>query len=559
MQPDTEVITYAALVSFCALCLSGVAFGQAPPPQYGEPAPPQYGQPAPPQYGPPAPQPEEMPTQETQAPLLSPEQLANLVAPVALYPDPLLAQVLAATTYPLELVEARQWLQQHPGLRGWQALQAAKQMNWDASVQAMVAFPDVLQMLTQDVRWTTDLGNAFLAQQADVMDAIQRLRFQAEQNGRLGNTPQQVVRNEPGPGQNAIQIQPADPQVIYVPAYNPYYVWGPPPVGAYPPLWYPPVSVGWLFGAAIAIGSLFTGLLSWSGWGWALSWLTHGLFLNGLFFNHFGFSGFGGGYGGGGYRGGYSAVTAWVHNPIHRLGVPYPNRAVASRFGSLSRGDRVAGYGGSIAGNAGNRFESSVSRNASQSFGSRSPMTPAGPSSARSLAPSVANNGWRSFGSRSGGENAYRGDYRSGSPANGGHSYSQAYRAAPESGYRQSESGSMGFRGETRGYEGPAQSYRGYSGGEARGYEGPAQSYRGYSSPGYSAAPRSYAYAAPQQHFSQNFSQRSYSEPRFSGGGGHFSEPKSSGHFKAPKFSSHSSGHSSGGHSGGHSKGGHKH
>jgi hypothetical protein len=538
MQLDTRrLVVYAASLSLGALCLSVAAFGQAPPPQYGQLPQPQYGQPAPPQYGPPAPQPQEMP-QEMQAPLLSPEQLANLVAPIALYPDPLLGQVLAASTYPLELVEAGQWLQQHPGLRGWQALQAAKQMNWDASVQAMVAFPDVLQMLTRDVRWTTDLGNAFLAQQADLMDAIQRLRFQAEQNGHLGNTPQQVVRNEAGPGQNAIQIQPADPQVIYVPAYNPYYVWGPPAVGAYPPLWYPPVSAGWIFGAAITIGSLFTGLLSWSGWGWALSWLTHGLFLNGLFFNHFGFSGFGGGYGGGGYRGGYSAATAWVHNPMHRLGVPYPNRAVATRFGSISRGDRVAGYGGNMPGNGGNRFAASPSRNASPSFGDRSAMTPAGPASARGLAPSVANNGWRSFGSRSGGEDAYRGDYRSGPPARGEHSYgnSQAYRAAPESGYRQSESGSMGFRGETRAYEGLAQNYRG-------GYSGPSYS---------SAAPRSYAYAAPQQHFSQNFSQRSYSEPRFSGGGGHFSEPKSSGHFKAPKFSSHSSGHSSGGHSGGH-------
>jgi Protein of unknown function (DUF3300) len=416
----------------------------------------------------------------------------------------------------------------------------------------MVAFPDVLQLLTQDVRWTTDLGNAFLAQQADVMDAIQRLRFQAQQNGRLSGTSQQVVRDETGPGQSAIEIQPANPQVIYVPAYNPSYVWGPPLAGAYPALWYPPISSGWVFGAAISIGSLITGLLSWSGWGWALSWLTHGLFLNGLFFNHFGFSGFGGGFGGG-----HSAVTAWVHNPAHRLGIPYPNRALATRFGSVYRGDRLAT-------SSGNRFAESRSREAGQGFSRRSPVTPAGPSAGRSLTPSVANNGWRSFGSPNGSEDAYRGDYRA--PANGGYGYrnSQAYRAAPQSGYRQPEVGSMGFRGETRAFEGSSQSYRGYSGGETRAYQGPAQSYRGYSSPGYSSAmPRAYAYASPRQSFSQSFSQRGYSEPRsYSAprfeGGNHFSAPKSSGHFKAPKFSSRSSGHSSGGHSGGHSKGGHK-
>ena len=150
----------------------------------------------------PAPQQQNMP-QEVFRQRLSPDQLDTLIAPIALYPDPLLSQVLVASTYPLELVEAQQWLQQHPGLRGSQLIDAARQMNWDASVQAMVAFSDVLRFLTEDIRWTTDLGNAFLAQQADVMDAIQRMRAQAQQNGRLASSPQQVVTAQAGPGQNA--------------------------------------------------------------------------------------------------------------------------------------------------------------------------------------------------------------------------------------------------------------------------------------------------------------------------------------------------------------------
>ena len=111
------------------------------------------------------------------------DQLTNLVAPIALYPDGLLSQVLVASTYPLEVVEAQQWLQRNPTLRGTQLTDAAKQQSWDPSVQALVAFPDVLNGLNQDIRWTRDLGNAFLAQEADVMAAVQRLRASAQANG----------------------------------------------------------------------------------------------------------------------------------------------------------------------------------------------------------------------------------------------------------------------------------------------------------------------------------------------------------------------------------------
>jgi hypothetical protein len=319
-----------------AATLSFRALAQAPPqspyypPQPSYPSQPSYQAPqayqGPPAYGqqPPA-----------EAPRLSPQELGNLVAPIALYPDLLLSEVLAASTYPLELVQAQQWMQANFGLRGPDLVNAAKQQNWDPSVQALVAFPDVMTMLTRDIQWTTELGNAFLAQQADVMDAIQQLRSAARNNGRLMDTPQQRVTVDQENGQSAIVIQPTDPQVVYPPVYNPEYVWGPPVYGAYPPLPYPAPGYGVSFAIGTFLGALFSGLLSFGGWGWGLSWLTHGLFLNSLFFSHFGFHGFGGG---GYYAGrGYPAHVAWVHDPGHRLGVPYGNRYSGARY---------AGHGG---------------------------------------------------------------------------------------------------------------------------------------------------------------------------------------------------------------------
>src|ERR1700674_5706280 len=152
---------------------------------------------------------------------LTPDQLNNLVAPIALYPDPLLSQVLVASTYPLEVVQAFQWLQRNPGLTGPDLTAAAADQNWDPSIQALVVFPDVLKRLNDDVSWTTNLGNAFLAQQQDVMDAVQRMRQEAQQAGKLASTPQQNVVSENEGGQPYIDIEPAYPDVIYVPVYDP--------------------------------------------------------------------------------------------------------------------------------------------------------------------------------------------------------------------------------------------------------------------------------------------------------------------------------------------------
>ena len=306
------------------------------------------------------------------AQMLSPEQLDNLVAPVALYPDSLLSQVLVAATYPLEIVEAAQWLQQNSNLRGAQLVEAARQQNWDASIQALVVFPDVLTRLNSDIRWTTDLGNAFLAQQADVMDAVQRLRAQASQGGRLKSNSQETVTTQTQGGQAAIEIQPADPQVVYVSVYNPAYIWGPPAYGYYPPLYYPEVGFGFGFGPGIYIGSFFGGL-GWGGWGWGPSWFGHSIYSNNYFFHRYGFNDF---HGGGSFQG----RGAWAHDPGHRLGVPYSNGALSNRYRgaasarggagggqfsgqryaaprgpSLNRANPGGNVGGNVGGNAGNR------------------------------------------------------------------------------------------------------------------------------------------------------------------------------------------------------------
>jgi hypothetical protein len=272
---------------------------------------------------------------------LTPQQLDNLVAPLALYPDPLLSQVLVASTYPLEVVEANQWLQQNRQMTGTALIDAAKQQNWDPSVQALVAFPDVLTRLNQDVRWTTDLGNAFLGQQADVMAAIQRLRARAQANGKLRTTPQENVTTQTQNGQTEIAIQPADPQVIYVPTYDPTYIWGAPAWGYYPPLFYPTYGFG--FGFGIPFGGLYAGWGGWGGWGWGFNWFGGGLFVNGGFFGRYG-------YGFGGYRGGFAGSHAWAHN--YARSSQATGRAAYSRSYNTAANSRAAGGSGYRAGGA---------------------------------------------------------------------------------------------------------------------------------------------------------------------------------------------------------------
>jgi hypothetical protein len=286
---------------------------------------------------------------------LTAQQLDNLVAPLALYPDPLLSQVLVAATYPLEVVQANQWLQENRQLTGTALIDAAKQQNWDPSVQALVAFPDVLTRLNQDVRWTTDLGNAFLGQQADVMAAIQRLRGRARANGKLRTTPQETVTTETQNGQTEIGIQPADPQVIYVPTYDPTYVWGAPAFGYYPSLFYP--SYGFGFGFGIPFGGFYAGWGGWGGYGWGFNWFGRGLFVNGGFFGRYG-------YGYGGYRGGFAGNRAWAHN-YSRSSVAN-GRSAYSRSYSTAANSRAAGSG-ARSGAAGSGYRSGAAGSGARS------------------------------------------------------------------------------------------------------------------------------------------------------------------------------------------------
>jgi len=266
------------------------------------------------------------------------QQLASLVAPVALYPDALLSQILVAATYPMELQQAAQWLQSSGNLSGPDLVAAAGQQPWDASVQALVVFPDVLSRLTSNMQWTTDLGNAFIAQQGDVMNAVQGLRAQARASGRLVSTPQQNVIDQGQGGQDMIEIQPADQETVYVPNYNPEYVWGAPAYGyAYPSLYYP--SVGFGFGYGIPIGRYFGGGFGWGGWGWRPNWYGHSVIQNNGFFSRYRFNGYRNG--GGRYYGSGSAT--WAHNPQHRMGVPYGGRSGAGFYNGGGRYQQQAG------------------------------------------------------------------------------------------------------------------------------------------------------------------------------------------------------------------------
>ena len=368
---------------------------------------------------------------------LTANQLNDLTAPIALYPDPLLSEVLVASTYPLELVEAQQWLQQNKTLSGSQLMAAAQQQGWDPSVQALVAFPDVLNRLTWNIRWTTDLGNAFLMQQADVMSAVQRLRASAKANGRLATTAQQTVTTETQGGQSDIVIQPADPQVIYVPNYDPAYIWGPPAWGFYPSLYYPAFGFG--FWPGINIGFWFGGWGGWGGWGWGSNWFGRSVFVNNNFFQRNGFHNFrGGGFGRGN----------WTHDPGHRLGVAYPNHQLAARYQGASAASRA-----NFAGSAGHNFSNlpnAGNRNAFQ--GAR----PGAAGSANRFA-TPGNSG-----------------FRSASPTRGGASRSFT---APQPNVRSTPNFGHGFTGGgmTRGgggFGGGARSFGGFGGGHGGGFDG---------------------------------------------------------------------------------------
>jgi hypothetical protein len=281
---------------------------------------------------------------QEQAAKIPPDQLDSLVAPIALYPDPMLAQALAASTYPLELIQLQQWLTKNPGLKDKALADAVAKQPWDPSIQALAGLPEVVKRLADDIQWTTDLGNAFLAQQSDVMDAVQRMRKKAQDTGNLKSTEQQKVETKVIESKTVIVVEQANPQVVYVPSYDPVIVYGP-PIYPYPPIYYPPAGyyaagIAVSFGVGMMMGAFWSG-----GWGWGCGWGGNNTINinNNNNFNRNSNIGSGNrpsqqpGRGGGG-RG----DASWKHNPQHRGGAPYGDRGTADRFGGTARGDSLS-------------------------------------------------------------------------------------------------------------------------------------------------------------------------------------------------------------------------
>jgi hypothetical protein len=337
-----------------------VVTGQALPPGSQSPGPQAPGPPAPP------------PGQA-----LSPDQLDGLVAPIALYPDPLLTQILVASTYPLELVQAWQWMQRNPGLTGAALNQAAQQENWDPSIQALLAFPDLVKRLNQDITWTTDLGNAFLAQQAEVMGAVQQMRLKAEQDGKLASTSQQRVTTMNEGGRPVIDIEPADPQMMYLPTYDPLSIWGPPLYYPYANWFYPPFYGGGYFGFGLGInmGLYFGGGWGgWGGWGWRAGWGNGSVIVNNNFIHRNNLNA--------GRGASLSGNSAWAHDAAHRAGVPYSNAAVSSRYGGAVRQNLQSR--GASTGGAQSRGAASASRSAATERMGNRQVAPSSRSESRS-------------------------------------------------------------------------------------------------------------------------------------------------------------------------------
>lgn len=278
------------------------------------------------------------PASEVQdTPKIPDDQLDSLVAPIALYPDPLLSQVLVSATYPLELVQLQQWLEKTGKYLNEKAIaEAAQKENWDPSVQAMAVLPTVVRKLVENIKWTTDLGNAFLAQQGDVMQAVQRMRVKAKDAGKLKSNEQIKVETQQVESQSYVVIEQASPEVVYVPSYDPTWIWG---VSAYP---FPPWYGGYYGGAAIWYGSAIALGIGWGGgWGWGAGWGYNNVNINvnNRFVNHYNNSNIN--------RGNRINSGRWQHNPQHRGGAPYGNRATQQRFGGNTLGNRQAGNLGS--------------------------------------------------------------------------------------------------------------------------------------------------------------------------------------------------------------------
>jgi uncharacterized membrane protein YgcG len=250
----------------------------------------------------------------------SKEQVEQLVAPIALYPDALVAQVLMASTYPLEVVQAARWSKANPKVTGKALEDAMQKQSWDPSVKSLTATPQVLAMMNEKLDWTQQLGDAFLASEKDVLDGVQRLRKKALDAGNLKTGKEQTVTTEQEGSTTIIKIEPANPTVVYVPVYDPMVIYGPWPYPAYPPYyWYPPTYAGGVFFAfsvGIIIGSAWWGGCHWGGGG--------GVYINHNVYNNFNRTNINN--------------DRWEHRPEHRKGVEYRDQASRDKFGGQRPG-----------------------------------------------------------------------------------------------------------------------------------------------------------------------------------------------------------------------------
>jgi hypothetical protein len=282
--------------------------------------------------------------------MLSQEELAQLVAPIALYPDELISQILMASTYPLEIVQADRWAQANKNLKGDALAKALEKENWDPSVKSLVNFPSVLGAMSQKLDLTTRLGDAVLAQQKDVLDTIQLLRRKAHDAGNLKTTKEQKVIVE----KETIVIQPAQTEVVYVPTYSPTVVYGAWSYPAYPPYAYypppPPYYPAFTFAAGVALGAAWGH--AWGHCDWHGGDVDIDVNRNTNFNRNIDRSK---------YQGQGRGQGSWKHNPEHRKNVAYRDKATANKFGQSSarsgqgRGDAARGYGSGRGGDAGGR------------------------------------------------------------------------------------------------------------------------------------------------------------------------------------------------------------
>src|SRR6186713_785193 len=278
------------------------------------------------------------------------EELEAILAPIALYPDALLAQIFMASTYPLEIVEAARWSKEHPDVKGDAVAGAVQSQTWDPSVKSLCAFPTVLEKMNEKIDWTQKLGDAFLAQQKEVMQAVQVLRNKAKETGNLKSSKEVTVKEEPAPAGSpapqTIIIESPDPEVVYVPSYNPTVVYGAWAYPYYPPYaYYPPAYYGgamfWSFTAGVIVGGAIWGNCNWGG---------NDVDIDINRQNNFNRNEINANRNNSGNRTGNNSATnragnnkqSWQHNSDHRKGVGYKDSATQQKFGKGASQNSVA-------------------------------------------------------------------------------------------------------------------------------------------------------------------------------------------------------------------------